>query len=248
MVNRILLLFLILLTSCENKVKFPSAQDIVDRAITQNCGTHCEQLEIAFDFRDRSYRSTRRGGQFRFERMTKDSLGVIKDVLDNEGFKRYRNDTLLQVADSMARKYANSVNAVHYFMRLPYGLNDSAVKKKFVDTISIKGEPYYRVEVSFQKDGGGDDFEDIFLYWFHREDYSMDYLAYSYETDGGGVRFREAYNKTKVNGIWFADYRNYKPKSKNTALESLDSLFLAGELELLSKIENKNIRVTLLED
>lgn len=244
-----LIYFLVILViGCEQKPEFPTAQQIIDSAILKSCNTHCDQVEIQFNFRDRTYRSLKQGGQFIYERISTDSLNVIRDVLDNDGFRRFRNDSLVNVVDTMAVKYANSVNSVHYFIQLPYGLNDPAVIKEFVDTTSVKGEPYYRVKVFFQKEGGGSDYEDIFLYWFHRNDYSMDYFAYSYETDGGGVRFREAYNVRGIKGIRFADYRNYKPESKDTPLTALDSLFEARKLQLLSTIESTDIKVNLLAD
>ena len=38
----------------------------------------------------------------------------------------------------------------------------------------------------------------------------MDHLAYSYETDGGGVSFRKGHNFRELNGMRFADYVNFK--------------------------------------
>ena len=39
--------------------------------------------------------------------------------------------------------------------------------------------------------------------------------TYSYiESDGIGLRFREAFNERYINGIRFVDYNNYKPKLK----------------------------------
>lgn len=245
--KQLTIVFLFLIFGCEQKTSFPSADEIVAKAIAEKCSGNCEQVEIQFDFRGRTYKSRRTGGLFQYERITPDSLGILKDVLDNTSFHRYRNDSLLVVADSMAAKYANSVNSVHYFSQLPYGLNDPAVIKELVDTTSVKGEPYYRVKVRFQKEGGGKDFEDEFLYWIHRTNYTVDFLAYNYITDGGGVRFREAYNPRVLEGIRFVDYRNYKPNSKETTLESLDSLFVNGELKLLSSIENTNISVRLID-
>lgn len=243
------LLFLLVFTilSCEQKAAFPSADTLANKAIAEKCSGNCEHAEIQFDFRGRTYRSIRNGGLFQYERITPDSLGILRDVLDNNGFQRYRNDNRIVVGDSMAGKYANSVNSVHYFMQLPYGLKDPAVVKEFVDTVSVKGETYYRIKVHFQKEGGGKDFEDEFLYWIHKTKYTVDYLAYSYTTDEGGVRFREAFNPRIVEGIRFVDYRNYKPVSKDTPLESLDSLFMEGALKLLSSIENTNIKVRLLD-
>ena len=72
---------------------------------------------------------------------------------------------------------------------------------------------------------------------------NLDYLAYNYLTDGGGTRFRKAKNLRKIKGFLFQDYINYKPQVKISSLDSLPHLFEKDSLEILSIIENKNIKV-----
>jgi len=43
----------------------------------------------------------------------------------------------------------------------------------------------------------------------------------------------------------FVDYENYKPIDKGVELLELDKLFEQNKLELLSKIELKNVEVNL---
>ncbi len=241
----LLLLTAILFQACQKEM--PSVQIIVDQAIAYSCGSGCEASEVSFDFRDKHYSRTRRGGLFTYRRSFEDSLGQIRDELSNEGFKRYVNDSLVVVVDSMANKYANSVNSVHYFSQLPYGLNDPATIKELRGVVQINGKAYYEVLVWFRQEGGGKDYDDQFLYWFDTDDLRLDYFAYSYLTDGGGVRFREAYNPRSISGYRVVDYKNYKPADKETPLEELPVLFERGELELLSTIENKNVQVRLLD-
>lgn len=235
----------ILLAGCAQKQESLTAQGIVDKAIAASCNDNCEHATIDFTFRDRCYVSMRKGGKFRLERITADSTGVTQDILSNEGFTRYVNDTLVNLPDTTATKFANSVNSVHYFAQLPFGLNDAAVKKELLGEAVIKGEPYYELGVHFAEEGGGTDFQDEFVYWIHKSRYTVDYLAYSYETDGGGIRFREAYNERYVNGIRFVDYNNFKPQSLEVDLKNLDELFEKNELKLLSKIETESVGVLL---
>jgi len=70
-----------------------------------------------------------------------------------------------------------------------------------------------------------------------------DYFAYSYLTDGGGVRFRKAINRRTIDNLLIQDYINYKAEDKNTPLNKMLSLFLEGKLNELSRIENKNVNV-----
>jgi hypothetical protein len=242
--KRLFILFsLILLFSCNEKGETLSAQMIIDRAIESSCNGNCENANIDFTFRDKYYVSERNGGIYRYERISSDSTGVTEDVLTNAGFTRQKNNILIAVPDSMVTKYSNSINSVIYFAQLPFGLNAAAVKKELLGEALIKDEVYYEIRVSFEEDGGGKDFEDIFVYWIHKEKFTVDYLAYQYEVDGGGIRFREAYNPRVVNGIRFADYNNYKPETLDIPLPDMDALFEKGDLKLLSKIETESVGV-----
>ena len=122
-------------------------------------------------------------------------------------------------------------------------MNDAAVNKEFLGETEIKGADYYKIKVTFNQAGGGDDFDDTYIYWFNKETFKPDYLAYDFHVDGGGMRFREAYNERYVNGIRFVDYKNLKPKNSNATILQIDSLYTNNQLELLSKIELKNVSV-----
>ncbi len=233
---------LLMALSCKKEAQ-PIAQDIIDEAIKVTGGDIIAASTIDFDFRDKHYRAIRKNGEFQLEREFTDSINVIKDVYTNNNFTRFINNEAVVLEDTMAVKYTNSVNSVHYFSVLPYGLNDPAVNKTYLDKVTIKGTEYHKIKVTFNQEGGGEDFEDVFVYWINTENNKTEYIAYSYLTDGGGMRFREAYNERYVNGIRFVDYNNYKPLSKDVDLLDLDNLFEKGELKLLSKIENKNIVV-----
>ena len=239
-----LLLCLLILQSCGFSLQDP--QEIVDRAIEKAGGERFENLQMEFDLRDRQYKVTRNNGRFSYERIFRDSTYTIHDFLTNDGFSRKINGQSHAVPDSMAVRYSRSVNSVVYFALLPFGLNDTAVNKRLLGEIVLAGESYYKVEVTFDEEGGGEDFEDVFVYWIHQQDFTVDYMGYSFQVNGGGTRFRKAYNVRNIDGIKVADYINYKPKQPNSAVQVHDSMFLRQELEELSRIELKNIRVNLL--
>lgn len=225
-----------------------SAQEIVDESISAMGGTLLDSSYIEFKFRDKQYGAFRANGLFNYSREFIDSSSgnvvVIKDELKNEGFARTIDETVIEVPDTMAIKYSASVNSVHYFSVLPYGLNDAAVVKSRKSDIIINDQDYYTIKVTFNEEGGGEDFEDEFLYWINKDNMTLEYLAYSYnEDDGKGMRFREAYNVRNIEGIRFVDYNNYKPKSELVRLDELPELFQSGDLEILSKIELEEIKV-----
>lgn len=232
--------FTLLFTACE---ELQTAQDVVDRSIQVSGGEGYRTHSFEFTFRDKVYRLTRENGSRVLWRETKTDSGIIVDKKTDSGLERYFNEERLVIPDSMARKYGNSVNSVHYFAYLPYGLNDPAVQKRSLGKSTINAQSYHKVEITFLEAGGGEDYEDVFVYWFNEKSGKPDYLAYSYHTDGGGTRFRVAFNERYVNGIRFVDYENYKPKVKAVPAAQMDSLYETGALELLSEIKLEAIRV-----
>ncbi|MDU8886899.1 DUF6503 family protein [Yeosuana sp. MJ-SS3] len=236
-------LILIFISGCKIDVDGSFVDTIINRSIEVSGGSKFKNSVIDFDFRGRHYKAIRIDGLFQYEREFQDSLGVIKDVLSNSGYERFLNNQPFLPHDTMAVKYARSVNSVHYFSVLPFGLNDEAVNKTYLDSLLIKGKKYHKIKVDFDKDGGGEDHEDVFVYYVNAETYKVDYLSYIYFVDGGGIRFREAYNERYVNGLRFVDYNNYKSENDSIDLYALDSLYQLNKLKLLSKIELENISV-----
>ncbi|MEO1652632.1 MAG: DUF6503 family protein [Bacteroidota bacterium] len=224
------------------------AQKIIRESIRVHGGDLYKNAKVSFVFRERSYSYLQEEGKYRYERIFKDSAGQhIEDILSNDGFERKIEAKTSEVAPEMQRRYANSINSVMYFTFLPFKLQDPAVRAEYLGTGQIHAEPYEKVKVTFASEGGGEDYQDIFIYWFHQEKHTLDYLAYSYETDGGGVRFRESRDRQNREGLVFQNYNNYKaPKEVN--IETLDSLFEAGELEMLSEIVNEIQSVEILAE
>ncbi len=172
--------------------------------------------------------------------------GEINDVLTNTNFERFVNGTKLIIPDSTASKYSNSVNSVHYFVQLPYGLNEATVKKELVGEAEINNKKYYEIKVTFAQDGGGTDHEDIYMYWIKQDDFAVDYFAYKFYTGKGGIRFREAYNPRTIKGLRFVDYKNYKAEPwESVEMETLDELFVSGKLDLLSEIKTEDVSVEI---
>lgn len=223
------------------------AQKIIDQCIETHGGKAYSQLELSFTFRDRTYKGKREGGQFTYQRLLVQEDGTeILDILDNEKLIRQQNGKIVELTAKDSSAYANSVNSVFYFVLLPYFLNDPAAIKTYIGSSDIKGQPYHKIKVHFRQEGGGKDFEDEFVYWIHRDKLTMDYLAYNYLTDGGGARFREAYNIRTIEGIRFADYINYKPEPDTRDVTQFDALFEQGQMKELSRIDTEQIEVTVL--
>ena len=245
----LMLLLLFFFESCNQKSEPSTAEEIIERAIETAGGEIYEKAEINFTFRENKYSSRREGRVYEFTRSITDSLGEAKDVLRNDGFRRLREGREEELHDTLKTAFANSVNSVHYFVQLPYGLNAPAVEAELVGQDSIAGETYYEIKVGFKEEGGGTDHEDEYMYWIHKEDYTVDYLAYRFYVNKGGIRFRKAYDPRRIGGIRFVDYENYKLGEgwQTFKLSNLDERFERDELVPVSIIETEIEEVTIHE-
>lgn len=240
-----LLLTVILLISCDFEKTPETAQEIIDKSIEVSQTDKLANATLAFDFRERRYVADRNYGNFKLKRITTSGSEVLTDVLSNNGFQRLLNNEPFQVPDSMAVKYSESVNSVHYFSVLPFGLNDGAVNKKLLPEVTIKGRKYLKVEVTFDQNGGGVDFEDVFVYWVDKETFKVDYLAYLFHVNGGGTRFREVSKEHLIEGIRLVDYNNYKPNDPTIDVREMDKAFENNGLTKVSEINMENINIKL---
>ena len=242
-VHRILfaLLTFMLVQACTPE---KNARTIIDDAIEAHGGDAWQNKRIEFDFRQYHLQLDHRGGAFRYERTHRDSTGVlISEVLTNESFSRSLNGNQQTLDTAQYGKYSRAVNSVAYFVLLPFKLSDPAVRAEYIGQSTVDGQVYDKVRVRFNAEGGGKDHGDTFFYWFNQQTHTMDYLAYS----EGGPRFRKAINPQTVGGIRFQDYINFKGDEKDTtSVGTYDSRYQAKRLPELSRIEQKNIRVTPL--
>jgi len=222
--NSVFLMVPALVFICSCGINQPSGNEIMDRAFARHGGEYLKNLEIDFKFRDFKYEAKIVDGEFAFQQRTPVSFSNV-----SEGGK--------------VRKFSQSdTKSVFHFALLPYNVNDQLANKELMCTSKIKGKDYYKVEVTFDKNGGGTDFEDVYIYWVHKEDFTIDYLAYSFYINGGGVRFREAYNQREVNGVRFQDYINYTIDEDYPGQE-LDYAFQTGRLREISRIDLDEIEV-----
>ncbi|MEM6829272.1 MAG: DUF6503 family protein [Bacteroidota bacterium] len=236
-----MIFFMLCAIGCSTKI---NPEEITRASILAHGLNHLDSKKVSFDFRDKRYSLDRSEEDYFYTRSFDDSVGFVEDVLINsKDFTRIVDGDTMQVGRELAVKYANSVNSVLYFVQLPLTLTDPAAIKTYQGSVAIKGKTYHQIEVRFSEKDGGNDFEDVFLYWFEQETKTLDYLAYSYLTDGGGVRFREAINRRTIENIVFQDYINYKPAKKTTSLSDMLDLYKKDKLMELSRIENRDVLV-----
>lgn len=227
----------------------PDPQALVDRAIAVHGGDALRHAVVTFDFRGKHFTVTRDGGLFRYERAYDDSTGAVLEVLDNDDLYREVNGERVTLDDKALAKMEEDINSVVYFALLPFPLNDPAVNTRYLGPATLDGAPYHKVEVTFDEEGGGKDYHDRFVYWFHRDRGTMDYLSYFYYTNVTGSRFRKAFNVRTIGGVRFADYHNYKADVDTFRVDNVehyDAAYTAGGLTPVSEIILENVIVTPL--
>ena len=213
---------------------------ILQEAMKAHGGNLYDQANYQFIFRNKEYSFKNNGKNYTYTvKSTKDG-NITEDILENETFSRQVNKKPVTLSEKKKNSAIGSVNSVIYFATLPHKLNDAAVNKKFVEETTIKGQKYDVLKVTFNEEGGGEDHDDQYHYWINKNTKKIDYLAYNYQVNGGGVRFRSAYNTRVVDGITFQDYINYKAEV-GTPLKELPALYEKGSLKELSRIETEKV-------
>lgn len=212
-------------------------------AIEAHGGEKYKTAHYTFNFRDKTYRFKNEGQEYTYELKEKKEDGTFwKHTLRNGEFFLSVEGKEKALDKEQVDKYQEALNSVIYFATLPSKLNDEAVIVDQKGETFINDTAYQLIVIQFNKDNGGKDFKDQYLYWINHQTKQVDYLAYSYEDEnGGGTRFRKAYNKVRVDGILFQDYINYKGAA-NEELYLLAEQFERGELEELSRIELTDIK------
>lgn len=236
--------FFIVIALCSCKDTPIEANELIDRVFESHGANNFREIHLEFTFRNYDYTLHRDSNETIFIRTSNDdSLNVIKDVYPlNKGLKRYVNEQAIQLSDSIVDVYQRSLNSVMYFTQLPYKLKDRAVVTESIGIQLVNDQPYHVLKITFEQQNGGYDYQDEYRYWIHPKNFTIDYLAYSFEENGGGMRFRKAFNRSRIKGVVFQDYENYKPQ-QSSPLDSLAQLFTGNKLELVSLIENTKIKV-----
>ena len=249
-------ILLFLLTGCNDKgkkqqnaaedvqmenLRKEKAAEILSKTIKAHGGSLYDTAHYQFVFRNKEYTFNNKNG-YTYTMVEKDSTGnTIVDSLRNGDFKRSINNTPSDLSQKDISKYSNALNSVIYFATLPHKLSDKAVRPTYLGETVIKGEDYDIVKITFEAKGGGQDHEDEFCYWINKTSHYINYLAYSYQTNDSGVRFRSAYNPRTVDGIRFQDYINWEAPV-GTPLQQLPELYEKGKLKELSRIETGEVQ------
>lgn len=237
--NLSILLIAFILSCNSKKVTDQKAADVVNNCISTYGGGHYNNMDVSFDFRQFRVHIKQNDGRFLYEKTFKDSTkNEVHDMMTNDGFSREINGKKQELTEKETNKYREGINAVAYFVLLPYKLSEPAVNLKYLGETRIENKKYDKIAVSFNAEGGGKDHLDEFCYWIGQQDHMMDYLSYA----NGGPRFRKAVKRDTVDNIIFQNYENYQVLDSTLSTDSYDSAFVNGQVKLFSMIEQANYK------
>ena len=222
------------------KQEMDKSERILFKAFNSHGGKKYDSAHYSFIFRNKKYTFHNENSNYTYT-VTYEKNGEENLIeLKNDGLTRKVDGKEVELSKKEYDSHLGSLNSVIYFATLPHKLYDPAVKRSYQGETTIKGKEYDVLEVTFNEEGGGPDHDDEYYYWINKETNRVDYLAYNYQVNSGGVRFRTAYNPRMVNGILFQDYVNYKA-DVGTPLASLPGLFEKEALKKLSVIETEDV-------
>ena len=237
-------------TGCTNAPDLTDPQYIVDRAMEAHGSAHLNQAIIEFDYRGKHFKATRNDGLFSYERTYTDSTGTVREVLNNDEVFKEIDGERVELTEKKRYSIQETLNSVVYFGFVPFFLNDSAVQKNYLGETIVEDAPYLLVEITFSQENGGPDYEDRFVYWFNKDTYTMDYLAYDFHINDGGTRLRKAYNIRTVEGVRISDFYNYSSEvlpQPGTPIETYGDVLTRGDAKLLSEINLENVTIRQIE-
>lgn len=220
-----------------------SAAPILARVVEAAGLADPKALSIRFTFRGTPYRLWLDGRRSIYQRTVVSPVGTRVDRLDGDVFSATLDGKTLSLSDRDRTGLRNGLNSVAYFALLPRPLQDEAVIATSLGRSTLAGRSWETVEVRFRAEGGGDDHEDVYRYWFDPETHRIGFLAYTFATGEGGVRLRKATHYHEVEGVVLIDWDNHGRAGQGLTIDQAVRDFEANELPLLSTIALEQVAI-----
>jgi hypothetical protein len=222
--------------------------DIAAWAIGKMTARHGGELyfgsDITFEARERRYRAVfDSSGAYRYERRARIAGQEMVDVLDAAGFRREVDGGRISMSPSDREEAAYSLGQVLFFATFPHHLRYPAIATEFLGLDTLEGRSYYRVGVVFLQTTSGYAPEDRYVCWIHDGEYTLDYLAYSFERHGGGARFFKALTRQEAGGLLFSAYQAYLPPEDSRDLAAFGQFYRQNRLQTAARVEHNNLMV-----
>ncbi len=227
---------------------------IVDRAIEHHGGEIYRHSETELDLCSKSgcFHVVARvdGDRFAYVVSGKSGGARLEVRSTNDALEVSRNGEPLAVEPAKQRQYRDWAMARVYFCFLPFRLGDPSVIQQDLGLVDWQGRRLHKVKVTFEP-GTSTDSGDEYVYWFDPESARLEYFAYSYDDNGGGLRFRRNLRHRRAGGLLFFDQENYGvdgggADGPDLSVDSIDAAYVRDAMRHVSTVRLEGIEVRSL--
>ncbi len=227
---------------------------IVSRAIEHHGGDVYRHSETELDLCSKSgcFHVVARvdGDRFAFTVSGQSGGAQLEVRSSNDALEVSKDGAPLAVDANQEQKYRDWAMARVYFCFLPYRLDDPSVRQQDLGLVDWQGRRLHKVKVTFEA-GTSTDAGDEYVYWFDPESARLEYLAYSYDDNGGGLRFRRSVRHRRIGGLLFFDQENYgvdggSADGPGLSVDSIDDAYARDRMRHVSTVRLESIEVRLL--
>ncbi len=219
---------------------------IVDRAIEYHGGDLYRHSETELDLCSKSgcFRLTAHvdGDRWAYTVTGKSGDSQLRVRSSHDAVAVRRDGEEKAVAAGAEQKFRDWAMARVYFCFLPFRLNDPSVLKQDLGLVGWNGRRLHKVKVTFRA-GTSTDAGDQYMYWFDPETARLEYLAYSYDDNSGGLRFRRAVRHRRIGGLLFFDQENYGADGPGLSVDAIDPAYVRDAMRHVSTVRLEGIRV-----
>ena len=226
-----------------------SRLDVVDRAIEHHGGEIYRHSETELDLCSKSgcFDVTARldGDRWAYTVSGKSGSSQLRVRSAHDALTVHRDGAEETVAAGKEQRFRDWAMARVYFCFLPFRLNDPSVYKQDFGLVDWDGRRLHKVKVTFEA-GTSTDAGDQYMYWFDPETARLEHFAYSYDDNGGGIRFREAVRYRRVGGLLFFDQENHGIDGPGLSVDAIDAAYVRDAMRHVSTVRLEHIRVSAL--
>jgi hypothetical protein len=223
---------------------------IVDRAIEYHGGSRFDAGRTTFDVCSKAGCATvvveMNRGRFVYDVTAAAGAGKRRVRSTNDSVELWEQDRSVPIEGTRrSQQLRDWAMERVYFNFLPYRLNDPSVYKEDLGEESWGGRALHKIKVTFEP-GSSTSASDEFLYWFDPDTARLELFAYSYDVNGGGLRFRRLFNYRRVGGILFFDQQNWGVEGADLSVDLVTEEFVDASMRRVSTVEVRNIGVEAL--
>ncbi len=224
----------------------PHRLAIVEKAIEHHGGDLYRHSETELDVCSKSgcFHLTARvdGDRWAYTVAGKSGDSRRRVISAHDGLQVWKNGEIEAVEAGEEQRYRDWAMARVYFCFLPFRLGDESVYQRDLGLVDWDGRRLHKVKVTFEP-GTSSAAGDEYLYWFDPESARLEYFAYSYDDNGGGLRFRRAVRHRRIGGLLFFDQENHGADGLGLSVDEIDADYVRDSMRHVSTVRLDPIRV-----